>query len=81
MPLNGLAFCEATDRDLESRISNFLCHQYRQALSALEIEARNGDVTLRGQVSTYYEKQLAISCCRRVAGVLSVDCSVDVIGA
>ena len=33
---------------------------------------RGGTVTVRGRVPTYYEKQLAINSCRRVAGVVKL---------
>ena len=42
------------------------------ALRDLEVEVRNGAAVITGQVSTFYQKQLATSCCQRVAGVLSV---------
>jgi len=41
-------------------------------LRDLELEVRNGAAVITGRVRTFYEKQLATSCCQRVAGVLSV---------
>ena len=66
------------DGDLRRRVASFLASRYLPALRSLDIEAQGGIVTLRGRVSTFYEKQVAISSCRRVAGVLRLIDAVDV---
>jgi osmotically-inducible protein OsmY len=48
-------------------------------LRNLQVEARNGTVVLRGQVGSFYEKQLGHQCCRRVAGVQKLIDSIDVV--
>ena len=58
------------DFELEKRIRNFLSTRHQPALERLEVEASGGTVTLRGKVTSYYEKQLGQTCCRRVAGVV-----------
>jgi osmotically-inducible protein OsmY len=58
------------DRDLERRVRNFLRSRHVPMSSTLAIEVRNGVVTLRGTHRSYYHKQLCISCCLRVAGVV-----------
>lgn len=63
---------EAADRRLERRISNFLEGLNLPAIRDLEVQVRNGAAVITGRVSTFYHKQLATSCCQRVAGVLSV---------
>jgi hypothetical protein len=60
---------ELRDRDLEGRVRQFLGARNFPALRRLAIEARNGTVTLRGRVATFYEKQLSQQCQQRVAGV------------
>ena len=60
------------DRQLERRIKNFLEGLNLPALRDLEVEVRNGSAVITGRVSTFDQKQLATSCCQRVAGVLSV---------
>ena len=67
----------ASDQDtlLERRISNYLFQRSRPSLRKVEVEADNGWVTLRGRVQTFYEKQLCICSCQRVAGVVRlIDC-------
>ena len=73
-----LYFDAAQDRDLESRIRRFLAGLHRHSLLKLEIEAENGEVTVSGVLDSFYEKQLALAGCRRVAGVVKVNENIDV---
>jgi len=57
------------DSVLARRVQLFLASQPRPALRYLQVEARGSTVTLRGLVTTYYERQLALQCSRQVAGV------------
>jgi osmotically-inducible protein OsmY len=70
---------DAADRELERRVVNYLNGRHLPALRHLEVEADNGTVTLRGIVSSFYEKQLSQQCCRRVAGVVKLIDDVDVV--
>jgi carbon storage regulator len=63
---------KTTDRELQRRIKNFLEGLNLSALRDLEVEVHSGAAVITGQVRTFYHKQLATSCCQRVAGVLSV---------
>ena len=58
---------ETADRELERRIRNFLEGLSLPELRDLELEVRNGSAVVTGRVRTFYEKQLATSCCQRVA--------------
>ena len=60
------------DRELARRVTNYLAGQHIPALRAIEVEALNGAVTLRGTVKTFYEKQLTHHSASRVAGVRQV---------
>lgn len=70
---------EDADRDLERRIMNYLARRHVPGLRQLEVKASNGTVTLRGQVRSFYEKQLSQHCCRRVAGVMKLIDAIDVV--
>jgi osmotically-inducible protein OsmY len=61
---------DPSDLDLTRRVTTFLSTRHRPGLRTLEVESRNGVVTLRGRVSTFYEKQLSAQLARRVAGVV-----------
>jgi carbon storage regulator len=63
---------EAADRHLERRLKSFLEGLSLPALRDLEVEVQNGAAVITGRVRTFYQKQLAASCCQRVAGVLNV---------
>jgi osmotically-inducible protein OsmY len=67
------------DRDLERRVVNYLARRHVPGLRQLAVEANNGTVTLRGQVRSFYEKQLSHHCCRRVAGVIRLVDAIDVV--
>ena len=60
---------------LASRVKTFLAAQHFPALAKIEIEADGDSIRLGGRVGSFYERQLAIACCKRVAGVRKiVDC-------
>ncbi|MBX3411529.1 MAG: BON domain-containing protein [Pirellulales bacterium] len=66
------------DRDLERQITQLLAERHCHSLRRLQVQARDGIVTLRGQVRSFYEKQLSHDCCRRVDGVVRMVDAVDV---
>ena len=70
---------EAADRDLEQPIVGYLARRHVPSLRQLAVEAKNGIVTIRGQVRSFYEKQLSSHCCRRVAGVVQIVDEIDVV--
>ena len=66
------------DDDLRDRIQSYLSSRHFPAFRELEVEVDNGTVTLSGKVDSYYEKQVALNCCGRVAGVLQTVDDVEV---
>ena len=69
------------DRDLERRVRNYLYGHRMPALKRIDVEADNGTVVLRGRVYSFFQKQLCIHCCRRVAGVIELIDELEVIPA
>src|ERR1700759_2462500 len=59
-----------TDSDLRRRVKTFLSTSHRPGLRGLDVEAHGGVVRLRGNVKTFYEKQLSAQLAQRVAGVV-----------
>jgi osmotically-inducible protein OsmY len=55
--------------DLERRVRNSLAQQGVNSAHHLNIEVNDGTVILHGLVHSFYERQLCISCCQRIAGV------------
>jgi osmotically-inducible protein OsmY len=66
---------DASNLDLTARVRSFLSERHFPALRQVEVEVRGETVILKGRVSTFHERQLAIAFCQRVAGVYDVvDC-------
>ncbi len=67
--------------ELRSRVISFLFGRNLPGLRQVQVDVDGHAVTLRGRVRSFYEKQLASHCCRRVAGVHQVidDLHVDAI--
>lgn len=59
------------DEDIALRVRGFLARQHFPTLQELDLEVERGELTLRGSVRSFYEKQVAMSICRRVPGVLT----------
>ena len=45
------------DADLERRVANFLLGYKIPALKSIDVRSDRGEVTLRGRVSSYYQRQ------------------------
>jgi len=69
---------QVLDLDLERRVHTYLLDRGVGALRQIAVHAERGTVTLHGRVSSFYHKQLCLSCCRRVAGVVEVDDRISV---
>jgi osmotically-inducible protein OsmY len=69
---------ETTDRLLASRICTQLAETNHASLRRLSVDVHGGEVTLRGHVSTFYEKQMAIQTCRLLAGIERLIDAVEV---
>ena len=73
------SYSDIHDRELERRVANYLLGYKMPALRRIEVESDNGTVMIRGRVSSFYQKQLCINCCRRVAGVVQLIDEVTVL--
>jgi osmotically-inducible protein OsmY len=69
MVSHGHLVSQTEDGDLKRRVVNYLFERRVASLRSIEVTAQAGRVTLQGRVGSFYEKQLCIHCCRRVAGV------------
>ena len=66
------------DQELKRRIVNYLVSRNRHSLLSLEIDVKNGLVAIKGRVDSFYERQLCINCCQRVAGVIRLIDQIEV---
>ncbi len=69
--------CEK-DSEKEQRIRIWLGQQGVRSLGRLDVKVIGESVVIGGSVGSFYEKQLATSCCQRVAGILHVHNQVEV---
>ena len=63
---------EYSDDDIRMRVSRFLSSRHFSGFRNISVNVRHGEVTLTGTVCSFYEKQVALTSCRRVAGVLNM---------
>jgi osmotically-inducible protein OsmY len=68
----------SSDCQLERQIASHLAETNRPGLRGLAVNVANGNVTLRGCVASFYEKQLAIQTCRVLAGIERLTDAVEV---
>lgn len=59
------------DEDIAFRVRGFIARHHFRSLQELDLDVKSGELTLRGKVGSFYEKQIAMSICRRVPGVLT----------
>ena len=70
-----------TDRLLANKISTILADTNRFNLKRLSVDVQAGEVTLRGSVGSFYERQIAIQTCRIVPGIDRLVDALDVADA
>jgi osmotically-inducible protein OsmY len=69
---------ETSDDRLKTQIQHAVANAARPAPTRVEVSVGAGHVVLRGEVSSYYRKQLAQVAAMSVAGVVSVHNAVVV---
>jgi osmotically-inducible protein OsmY len=67
-----------SDQDLRQHVVRFLNSRHFPVFRNLDIEVERGSVTLSGVVHSYYEKQIALTSCQTVPGVMSLVDQVSV---
>ena len=69
------------DQMLERQIASQLDAARRPGLKRLAVNVVAGRVTLRGNVASFHEKQIAIQTCRMLAGIERLIDAVEVAAA
>ncbi|QDU29266.1 BON domain protein [Anatilimnocola aggregata] len=72
MALDNSPDTAEADRNLLQRVNGFLCQRCRWSHRALEVSVERGVAVVQGQVPTFYLRQVAVECIKRVAGVTQV---------
>ena len=68
----------ADDLQLKRQIETNLQKHKRRRINQIHVEVNAGVAVLKGEVSSYYEKQLALDSCRQVKGVVETVDHIDV---
>jgi len=72
MSLHQLPDSAAADRELLQRMKGFLHQRGYAPHRTLEISVERGVAMVQGRVPTFYLRQIAVECIKRVAGVTQV---------
>jgi osmotically-inducible protein OsmY len=75
--MTALAYRADRDAELAERVRIFLTGS-RNELRTINVRAQNGVVCLSGTVPSFYLRQLATACARRVAGVRTIVDAIEV---
>jgi osmotically-inducible protein OsmY len=63
---------------MEHLVTRRLLNRNVSALRQVVVRADSGTITLRGTVTSFYQKQLCIQACRAVPGVVALVDEVEV---
>ena len=72
MIVESLVVDGASDAELCDRVKQFLAQQHFASFRQLDVIVSGDRVVLQGRVSTFHERQLAVTFCQRVPGVHGV---------
>lgn len=78
---NGALEKSSATWELEHRVRQSFLAAHLFALRHIGIAVRGDSVALTGRVATYYSKQMASECARRVKGVVTIVNLIDVAAA
>jgi osmotically-inducible protein OsmY len=65
--------------ELASRVRAFLAELHVPSLRQIDVDTERDALVLKGRVRSFHERQLAVACCRRVAGVRQIDDRLQVL--
>jgi osmotically-inducible protein OsmY len=66
------------DDEVKKRVVNFLHTSHFPVFRNFDVQVDSGEVTVRGRVDSFYEKQIAMTTCQNVAGVMAIVDQIDV---
>lgn len=60
------------DEEIHQRVSQSLQSRHFSGFRNLDVIVTGGEVTIVGEVQSFYEKQIALTSCHDVSGVLTL---------
>ncbi len=79
MSLEEMSDTAEADHELLQQVKSSLHHRGYRAMRTLEIQIERGTAVLHGRVLTFYMRQIAVECVKRVAGVTQIIDRIDVV--
>jgi len=70
----------SADHALAKQLVSNLADTRRASLRRLSVDVKAGEVTLRGSVASFYERQIAIQTCRMFPGIDRLVDALEVAG-
>jgi osmotically-inducible protein OsmY len=78
MSLEEMSDSNEADRELLQQVKSSLHHRGCRSVRILEIKIERGTAVLLGRVPTFYMRQIAVECVKRVTGVTQIIDRIDV---
>ncbi len=72
MSLEEMSDTAEADHELLQQVKSSLHHQGYRSSRTLEIQIERGTAVLQGRVPTFYMRQIAVECVKRVNGVTQI---------
>lgn len=79
MSLAEIADSDEADHELLQQVKSSLHQLGYRASGTLEIQIERGTAVLQGRVPTFYLRQIAVECVKRVTGVTQIIDRIDVV--
>jgi DNA-binding response OmpR family regulator len=79
MSLAEMADSDEADRELLQQVKSSLHQLGYRAIGTLEIQIERGTAVLQGRVPTFYLRQIAVECVKRLTGVTQIIDRIDVV--
>jgi osmotically-inducible protein OsmY len=78
MSLAEMSDSDEADRELLQQVKSSLHQLGYRAIGTLEIQIERGTAVLQGRVPTFYLRQIAVECVKRMTGVTQIIDRIDV---
>jgi hypothetical protein len=79
MSLEEMSDSNEADCELLQQVKSSLHHRGYRSVRTLEIQIERGTAVLQGRVPTFYMRQIAVECVKRVTGVTQIIDRIDVV--
>lgn len=80
MTFDSSSNTDEADRNLLQRVKGFPCQRCHWFHRELKVSDKRGIAVVQGQLPTFYLRQVAVECIKRVAGVTQVVDLIQVVG-